>query len=529
MASIFLYSCENDVTQQDKELTPLTEEQLDQNIREISMVLAKAVANNKELVTEIEKEISYRFDYDNDALIRTFLGRKIAGEKFEDILSKSSNGKYSSKDIEKMILESGYLQFTFPQNYKSLNYESVLPLAVPVYSYIEEEDTEYLESFDKDGNTVNLSAKEMPNVPVIVVGPSERVDEDGNMLVNERSVVLPKEMRTMHYTKAIEESRMRLKSATTENQHILKILSQEELDKFKVSQKSTDKKLVGEPNFKSATYPGMVLTGSTIKAKQMDLTWTPYISASTYSNRYVLKRDGVQLFNGNNLEFTDFVPQANMVYNYTLTYYHNDSLIGIANSLPLHSSHRRSGGKEYINRLYASHKMVVAVEGWWVSELEIKWDILIGNSDGTVKVGAESIKADINKAVGGKAWDTQKGDGSRFIYSNTEVDLFTWNRAELNDGLSYTIIFNEHDGGNEENVDAWVDVTALVLTTVSDAFGLEKVTEAIEKGKDTVKKIIKNLKKDDSMGTGIIVWWDLQANQVELHGNGFYVQISHRY
>lgn len=210
VASIFLYSCEKDIVQEDKKVASLTEDQIDQNIKSLSEVVANAVYNNNELVKEIEKEISYQFDYDNDALIMTFLGRKIAGEKFEDILSNSSNGKYSSTDIKEMILESGYLQFTFPQNYKSLNYESESPLAVPVYSFINEENTEFLESFDKNGNTVKLSTKEMPNVPVIVVGRSERVDEDGYMLVSERSVVIPKESR-IHYTEAIKESRNNLK------------------------------------------------------------------------------------------------------------------------------------------------------------------------------------------------------------------------------------------------------------------------------------------------------------------------------
>src|SRR5574344_1301029 len=100
-----------------------------------------------------------------------------------------------------MILQSGYLQFTFPQNYKSLDYKDETPLIVPVYSYINEENADYLESFDKDGAIVKLSAKEMPDVPVIVLGRSERVDEEGKLLVSERSVVIPKECR-IHYTEA---------------------------------------------------------------------------------------------------------------------------------------------------------------------------------------------------------------------------------------------------------------------------------------------------------------------------------------
>lgn len=528
MASIFLYSCENDVTQQDKELTPLTEEQLDQNIREISMVLAKAVANNKELVTEIEKEISYRFDYDNDALIRTFLGRKIAGEKFEDILSKSSNGKYSSKDIEKMILESGYLQFTFPQNYKSLDYESILPLAVPVYSYIEEEDTEYLESFDKDGNTVNLSAKEMPNVPVIVVGPSERVDEEGYMLVSERSVVLPKEMRTMHYTKAIEESRMRLKSTLNENKHIVRILSQEEFDKLDVG---LEPKVASnyETNFKSATSPDIQLNVRTYNPKENELTWSSYSNGAFTSNKYEVRRNNVTIATINNYTtFFDNVPNANYSYGYQIFYYYNDIYLGSSNMYRLQSSHRRSGGQEYIDYLYASHQMVVALEGWWVSELEIYWHILAGKYDGTsteIGQGGQPFqcKKETKKNIFGK--EVERFVNPRLVGSYDDVNLFGW---EKNDTFgSYTVHFREKDTNTDtETWKASVQIIAKVASIL--AMGNDTITSVIEEATGTVTQFIEALKKDDEIG-GVHIAWSTPNGVIQpVNENGFNVIINQK-
>lgn len=361
-----LYSCQDNL-EDTIESSELTKEQVDKNIRNLSEVVAKAASTNQELVNEIAKEISYRFDYDNDALLKVFLGRKINGEKFEDILSEASKGTYSSKDIEKMIVESGYLQFTFPQNYQDLDYKNVTPLAVPVYSFISEEDTEYLESFDKNGNIVNLSAKEMPNVPVIVIGRSERVDEDGNMSVTERSVVLPKEMRSLHYTEAIENARLSLKSAKMDN-HIVTVLTDDEFSKLKGLERSQLKVVPGD-NLKSATFSDMNLTGFTVKAREMQLRWDPHTTGTYSSNRYKLYRDGdILISDQSGLKFTEDAPEANMVYTYIVEYYYNDILLGQSNDLELHSSHRTSGGTEYIDRLYASHAMVVAVEGWWVSE-----------------------------------------------------------------------------------------------------------------------------------------------------------------
>ena len=362
---VALNSCSEDIVPENEIAVALTEEQIDQNIKNISVVLASAVSNSKELIKEIDKEISYRFDYDNDALIKVFLGREIGGEKFEDILSKSSNGKYSSKDIEKMILQSGYLQFTFPQNYKDLDYESISPLAVPVYSFIDEKDTEYLESFDKNGNSINLSAKEMPKVPVIVVGVSERVDEDGYMSVSERSVVLPKEKRALHYTEAIEQARNPLKSAKTDN-HIVKILSQEEFDKLGGGHEPI---VVAnyEANLKSANSSDIQLTVDTYNSKANTLRWSKFSDGTYISNKYEVMRDDIitPIVTLNNYTYyVDNVPNANYSYEYHIRYYYNDIYLGRSNSYRLQSSHRRGGGQEYIDYLYASHAMVVALEGW---------------------------------------------------------------------------------------------------------------------------------------------------------------------
>lgn len=515
IAAMFLYSCEDDL-QEDIVTPSLTEDQIDQNIKNLSEVLANAVYRNDELVKEIKEEISYRFDYDNDALIREFLGRDISGEKFEDILSNSSNGKYSSKDIEKMILESGYLQFSIPLNYESLDYETVTPLAVPIYSFINEQDTEYIESFDNDGNTVNLSAKEMPTVPVIVVGRSERIDENGNLRVSERSVIIPKEGR-MHYTKAIEQARNNLKSAKI-NQHILTILSQEEFDKLGVEQETTGTAEYGA-NLKSTILSGDELTGNTTKPKEMSLSWEPYSNGTYTSNKYIIYRDGnnIKTVYYNNF-YTDIVEYTNMPYEYRIVYYYNNVYLGVSNDLELQSSQRTSGGKEYIDRLYASHAMVVFLEGWWVSEIEIKWDVLIGNPNNTVSVMSTFSQ------TGGTSWDTQ--GSTTYVDDKKDVNLFTWNKG---DGLSYTIRFVEDDGGSRtESVNVWVDVTALVAETILTATGDLVVVGVIEATKGSIKKVITQLKNDDEIGETIVYWWDKQADRHEIGAKSCYVEFSHR-
>jgi len=331
----------------------------------------------------------------------------------------------------------------------------------------------------------------MPTVPVIVVGVSERVDEDGYMLVSERSVVLPKEMRTLHYTEAIEQARNPLKSAKTDN-HIVKILSQEEFDKLGGGQEPIVAKEY-EANLKSLTINDAQLRGFTNRPGEITLQWESYSNGTYTSNRYRLIRNGETILeNYQSKNYIDNVP-PNDIYNYVIEYYYNDNYLNEdSNFLSLHSSHRSSGGNEYIDRLYASHNMVVDLEGWWVSEIEIKWDILIGNADGTVTEAAKSINQ-----IGGAQWETKKGDGSRFVSDDKDVDLFNWYKSG-NAGYTYTIRLLEDDGGtNEESVDVWVDVIALVAETALTAAGKLEVVALTEAAKPSIKKIIKNLRKDD--------------------------------
>lgn len=481
--------------------------------------MANAVSINNELVKEIEKEISYRFDYDNDALIKVFLGRDIGGKKFEDVLSKSSNGKYSSKDIKKMILESGYLQFTFPQNYKSLDYRLVSPLAVPVYSFINEQDAEFLESYDKDGNIVKLSAKEMPNVPVIVVGRSERVDEDGNLLVSERSVVLPKGLRTLHYTDAIKEASNPLKSAKIDN-HIVKVLSQEEFDNLGTVQ--NQKETTDAANLKSANASDPQLTVTTDNPLKMILSWEPYSNGTLTANRYKVYRDFIEVVDQyNNRSCFDNVSSSNTVYTYQVVYYYNDQYLNESNLYSIHSSSRKSGGFEFIDRFYASHAMTVSLEGWWVSELEIAWDIYYAKTDGTTSTIAQ----------GGEKWNCEKdanGDyiTPRFVLNETKPNLFQWSKTSAYS--AYSVAFRETDNGTDTEV--WTISVGLVGKIVELASGKNKIVQKIaEAVVDPITKLITKLKADDEIGVAQIYWWTPNGYEQSINPDGCNVIINYRY
>lgn len=515
--SLLITSCE-DTLNEEAVTGALTEEQIDQNIEEISRMLAYAVDQNTELVKEIEKEIGYRFDYDNDALIRTFLGREINGDKFENILSKSSNGKYSSKDVEKMILESGYLQFSFPQNYKRLDYSSDLPLSVPIFSYINEEGIEYLEAFDNNGSSVKLSAKELPNVPVIVVSRSERVDKDGLLLVNERSIVIPKEQR-IYYLEAINMAKNNLKSGKVAK-HIVTIVSEEEF-----YMQESDDNFNGESatNLKSATaedYTDLQLYATTVNPNQIQLSWVGYSDSRYTANRYKIYRGSTLIKDQKYARaYWDNDVSSNIEYTYRVEYYYNDTYLDETNLFQIHASQRKSGGYEYIERIEATSTMVVQLEGWWVNALEIEFDVYSAKSDGTV------ISHGLKK--GGPIYTVGSGATDRYVDTEENKDEYSileimqWNRDD--ESLKYTVAFRESDGGTNTKKDTiYLGLTALTVETI-----WPDTKKVVEKAQPLIEKLITVLRKDDHIGEAYINWWTDDNYKQNLNPFGFKVILNH--
>lgn len=128
--------------------------------------------------------------------------------------------------------------------------------------------------------------------------------------------------------------------------------------------------------------------------------------------------------------------------------------------------------------------------------------------------------------VGGTTWETR--GSTTYVDETTDVNLFTWNKGTT-DGSSYTIKFVEDDGGTKtENVDVWVDVTALVASTILTATGDVVIAAAVEKAKPAIKKIITLLRDDDEIGETVVYWWDKQALRHEIGAKSCFVEFSHR-
>jgi hypothetical protein len=201
-----LFSCAQDDDYQVK--NKVVENELNRKnllMRDYAMRLAVAVAQDdvRQLIYE---QVTLKFDGDYEVLIKNLesvrmeKSDRMFGELMDDVSMKTANVQKVNVD-KKTLLESGgvsstsvtsddlltltedvpNVQLAMPVHCDTWNPETQIPLvAVRPIDYVEEVGAR-IEAFDAQGNVYYLSADEEPDFPVLVVGRSERVNEDGQL------------------------------------------------------------------------------------------------------------------------------------------------------------------------------------------------------------------------------------------------------------------------------------------------------------------------------------------------------------
>jgi hypothetical protein len=495
---------------------------INKNINDLTAIIASAVGKNSDLRKAIQSQVALKFDYDYDALLISFLDMDIAGEKFEDILSKNSNGKYSAKQIEKIIEESGYLQISIPVHFESFNPEKDIPLVVAIPVNIDEKTVEDFNAYDKNGNITKISAKNKPDFAVFVINQSERVDNNGLVTVDPNGFYLPENLR-IHFTEAINEARenFNLKSAGNRNS-IIDIVSNEEykatLTKFGKKEDLNETTSI-DNSFKS-TLADPVFFAEPLAANAIDLEWNTYPNA----NRFLIYRSGNVNVGGvktykadlliatltNSYTMTDLVNYSNEEYKYYMKYYNGTTFLAQSNSMSVHSSHRKNNGLEYLSRVVASEQMVRILEGWWVSELEIRVQIVYKNYTGAVAQ---------NPVVGFDIPTHGKGR-LRDVNWTGQKNLFRWDRQGYDYG-AYSVVLEEVDKSDNNN-----DKQNLWMSWVRFAVNATNNNEY----KEVAEQVLYTatvLDLPDYIGSLNIKWWDPDNTLWEINPTGFSIIINH--
>jgi hypothetical protein len=160
-------------------------------LNDYAMVLAKAV-EQKEFRTLIRNRATQKFDGDFDVLVGSLEKELLTDSEcsVKELMSKlqktdpllRSIGEPSPEnDLNRITTVIPNVQVSVPIHCEEWDPETFVPLvAVLPYDYKEEPGNK-ITAYDSKGKAYQLNADEEPSFPVLVVGRSERVDEQGKM------------------------------------------------------------------------------------------------------------------------------------------------------------------------------------------------------------------------------------------------------------------------------------------------------------------------------------------------------------
>lgn len=508
------------------ELSPKADSKtINENIETLASLISQA-SENVEFRQLIKNEVGKQFDGDFDALLLTFIGKEISGEKFEKILANHSDGKYTSEQIVNMIKSSGYLQMSIPVLFEEFDPIKYKPLIVAIPLEINEKTVDNFIGYDSKGTQVSVTAKSAPNEPVIVIMESERVDENGKIIVDENGFFIEDPRCRSHYSKRSFEnsSKQKIKKENS----IFQIVSDEEYERIMFDNKSnySDLSKLKISKISNSTLVAAFAYASPAAVNTIVLQWLPLENA----NKFEIYRSGPEKINGvktNTLNkligtYTNTyslhlpVDYSNETYSFVVKYYFENQYLGESNQVSAHSSHRKNNGQEYINRVIVSKSTVTRLEGWWVSEIELR-----------CQVAYVDYKGDLVTRVFIPVIPTYGKGIERAIdwtYSNGQQgNLITWDREGFNYG-SYTIILEEWDqsdnsSGKNEKKDIMFDWIRFGLKTAGASEIWTELT-------DNVQKTVAILDKPDYIGEVNIKWWDPNGKWTN-PTSGFSIMINH--
>jgi hypothetical protein len=158
------------------------------DLEDVAAMVARSL-KDVEVRKALHAEASKQFDGDYDILYKNFSTFAFSnGEKFEDKLAKAGaarSGRTSAETAVRLKSILGtfpILNIAVPVNIEKWDAASFTPLVAFRPVDYDEATATTVKAYDADGNVHFLDAQNDPTVPVIVVGLSERVDNEGQLL-----------------------------------------------------------------------------------------------------------------------------------------------------------------------------------------------------------------------------------------------------------------------------------------------------------------------------------------------------------
>jgi len=145
-----------------------------EEVREFAKLIASSL-KNKDVRKFLKDEADKKFDGDYDILVSRVMKSMIKEKRFANMII-SCSGKESSmaRNIFENAINNPKLNISIPLHLTKWNTRNQQLLVAISYGCIEHE-TEFLEAYDSNERMYYIDAENEPDVPVIVIGNSERM------------------------------------------------------------------------------------------------------------------------------------------------------------------------------------------------------------------------------------------------------------------------------------------------------------------------------------------------------------------
>lgn len=168
----------------------MTVQYVDELIDTFARVLSRSL-ENVEFRTELKNQVELMFDNDYDVLYSSLatVELKKTGGTVSDLLATKYRTLYneSGEDFfHALHYNLPNLQISVPIHLDKWNPSSYRPYVIPLPIEFNDGEDVLVNGYDGDSVRISVSSKEEPKYPVIVISISERVDRNGNLLIDSK-------------------------------------------------------------------------------------------------------------------------------------------------------------------------------------------------------------------------------------------------------------------------------------------------------------------------------------------------------
>lgn len=375
----------------------LSVEEKNDLIRSYAQILSSAVSD-PEIRLVIKKEVAKQFDGDYDVLLSSFHAVEMknnvtVAQKLNNCAIATKSACFSEEVLEHIRAQFPNLQVSVPVHLDDWDPATYIPMVafLPI-DYDESSFTE-IEAYDSEGNINMLSLDVEPDVPVIVIGISERVDLDGNIKGN------------FTHLSYIQET-LETKSTMT--------VSADGLQLFNGSSGCLDLHWTDVTDN----------TGYQIYRKSsLESNYSLIAETTAHTNYYI-----------------DSGLIAGVKYRYMIRTMNGQEISGYSAPISTYASNRNDGEELIVKRVKFTTEALKKVEKWASGAPEIRLRVVVGNVTGAIAVFTSSVleprrRADVNNSW----WNCNVPIVSWYQDRIGTVLNFDWREEDWDDSCDFTI------------------------------------------------------------------------------------------